>query len=728
MKIIVLILLFCLPFISNSQDIQWASKVLDYSTQFSGRDFAASKVIGEPDVLNSGGRDPNAWMASSPNEKEYIIVGFDSIINVKQIAIFESSNPGAIEKLFLIDEESNTHLIGSFQPRPSGESNRILNVFIPDTKYKVNALKIVTDGSRVSGTNSIDAIAISRSVTPIVFRKGFAYRTNPRLNKSRIDLEASTGESDIRPVYSADEKALFFTRGFSESNVGGIEDPGDVWYAEHSSGNRFRAPVRLGEDINNVGFNTSNSYYESNNNPRLMVGNVTGKSTKVKANLTAVEKEDDEWKNATEQKIKSSGINAVDADYTITSNGEVLIISAERSDSKGGTDLYISFNEGNNKWTSPKSLTGINTSEDDYAPFYSTEEQALYFSSSGYSGLGGNDIFRTRRLDASWENWSPPENIGPDINTVYNDHYFYFDEGDSYAYLAQANKNNVMGIVRIERPKFLEPNPLVVLSGKVLDEQESIPVNAVLSLLLVPENKLYGVTFSDEKSGDYQISLRSGYQYKLIGERKGYETVELPLDLKNKNQEYTYDLNILLSKDLAVSEPDLVDEVRAMETLGAVAVITDLEEPEEEKSFVAIEESTETITEITAVENDMGEFEVVERTVEKSNLQNLIAFAFNSDLLQIQSYEILDAIVSFMLNHQELKLEIGGFTDYIGDYYYNKDLSVRRAYSVKQYLSDNGVQESRIRVIGFGEDLPIVSSLEVEKAKINRRAEFNFTR
>lgn len=728
MKIIVLLLLYCLPFITYSQDILWASKVLDYSTQFSGRDFAASKVTGEPDVLNSGGRDPNAWMASSPNEKEYIIVGFDSLIQIKQIAIFESSNPGAIEKLFLIDEESNTHLIGNFQPKPSGSSNRILNIFIPDTEYKVSALKIVTDGSKVSGTNSIDAIAISRSVTPIVFRKGFAYRTNPRLNKSRVDLEASTGESDIRPVYSTDEKVLFFTRGFSEGNVGGIEDPGDVWYAEHSSGNRFRAPVRLGEDINNVGYNTSNVYYNSNNNPRLMVGNVTGKPGKVKANLTAVEKEDNEWKSTTEQKIKSSGINAVDADYTVTNNGEVLIISAERNDSKGGTDLYISFKEGDNKWTSPKSLSGINTTEDDYAPFYSMKEQALYFSSSGYSGLGGNDIYRTRRLDGSWENWSQPENIGPDINTVYNDHYFYFDENDSYAYLAQANKNNVMGIVRVERPKFMEPNPFVVLSGKVLDEQESIPVNAVLSLLLVPENKLYGVTFSDEESGDYQISLRSGYQYKLIGERKGYETVEMPLDLKNKNKEYTYDLNIQISKDLAVSEPDLVEEVIAMETVGAVAIIAVPEEEKDEQSFVTIEESTETVTEITAVENEMGEIEIVERTIEKSNLQNLITFAFNSDLLQIQSYQILDAIALFMLNHEELKLEIGGFTDYIGDYYYNKDLSVRRAYSVKQYLSDNGVQGSRIKVIGFGEDLPIVSSLEVDKAKINRRAEFNFTR
>ena len=735
---------------SYAQEVIWATEVIEYSSQFSGKDFSASQVTGPPNAFKFGGKDPMAWMASSPDSPEYLVVGFGSPMKIRQIAIVESSNPGAIEMIYVLDENKDAHLVGSFIAGPTEVKNRILNVFLPTYDFNITAVKVVLDGSLVPGANSIDAIGVSTSVVPIRFREGFAYRLNPRLTKKNIDLNASGEESDIRPVYSQDESALFFTRGFSEGNVGGINDPGDVWFSNYENG-RYSDPVRLGEKVNNIGFNTSNSIYNENGNPRLMVGNVSGSAKKVKANLSAVSKENGAWTSSEVQKIKSAGEIPVDADYTIADNGNVLIIASELKGTLGGTDLYVSLKEGENKWGPPANIGSLNTGEDEYAPYFSMEENALYFTSKGYPGLGGSDIFRVKRMDDSWQNWGEPENIGEDINTPYNDHYFYFDEKDSYAYLAQGTKEGMMRIVRVDRPQFMDDNPLVVVKGKVMDEQAASPVNALLSLLIEPSNEVYGVTFSNEMSGNYQIFLRSGYKYTLVGEKEGYKSVEMPFELENKDKPYTFDLNIFLSKDLAESEPELVADVMA---IGAGIEAYETEEIDVDSEPEEVPEDIEEVVAAAIVAEDEYEemaeedFEEVTSDEFQSNVQeysdpapetrtystggasleNLVVFNFNSDVVLPPSFPILDAIAAFLLKHRDINLEIGGFTDYIGDYYYNIELSKRRAYSVRQYMIDQGVERSRIKILGFGEKMPIIANMDSEEIRMNRRAEFNFTR
>ncbi len=727
---------------SYAQEVQWATEVIEYSSQFSGKDFSAAQVTGPPNAFKFGGKDPMAWMASSPDAQEYLVVGFGSPMKIRQIAVVESSNPGAIEMIYVYDENQDAHLVGSFIPGPIQVNNRILNVFLPTYDFNITSVKIVLDGSMVPGANSIDAVGVSTSVVPIRFREGFAYRLNPRLAKKNIELEAAGEESDIRPVYSDDEKTLFFTRGFSEDNVGGINDPGDVWFSTFDNG-KYSDPVRLGEKVNNIGFNTSNSIYDKDDNPRLMIGNVSGSANKVKANLSAVSKENGAWTSSDVQKIKSAGEIPVDADYAITDNGNVLIISSELKGTQGGTDLYVSLSEGENKWGAPVNITSINTPEDEYAPFFSMEENALYFTSKGYPGLGGSDIFRVKRLDDSWQNWGEPENIGEDINTPYNDHYFYFDEKDAYAYLAQGTKDGMMRIVRVDRPQFMDANPLVVVKGKVMDEQAATPVNALLSLLIEPGNEVYGVTFSSEMSGNYQIFLRSGYKYKVIGEKEGYKKVEMPITLENKDKPYTFDLNIFLSRELAESQPELVADVVAIgagiEAYETEEVDVDAE-PEEElddidKAVAAIVVADDEYEEISAEEFQSNVTDYAEPASETrsyssggTSLENLVVFNFDSDAVLPPAYPILDAIAAFLLRHQDIRLEIGGFTDYIGDYYYNIELSKRRAYAVRQYMIDQGVERSRIKVLGFGEKMPIIANMDSEEIRMNRRAEFNFTR
>jgi len=66
----------------------------------------------------------------------------------------------------------------------------------------------------------------------------------------------------------------------------------------------------------------------------------------------------------------------------------------------------------------------------------------LYFASNGHEGSGDADIFRSKRLDASWTKWSKPENLGPFFNGEGFDAYFYINKVDSTIYLAKESADN----------------------------------------------------------------------------------------------------------------------------------------------------------------------------------------------------------------------------------------------------------------------------------------------
>jgi outer membrane protein OmpA-like peptidoglycan-associated protein len=70
------------------------------------------------------------------------------------------------------------------------------------------------------------------------------------------------------------------------------------------------------------------------------------------------------------------------------------------------------------------------------------EDSMLYFASNGHEGSGDADIFRSRRLDATWTKWSKPENLGPFFNGEGFDAYFFINKVDSTIYLAKENPEN----------------------------------------------------------------------------------------------------------------------------------------------------------------------------------------------------------------------------------------------------------------------------------------------
>ena len=203
MKAILIPLLLLLTVtIVTSQEVQWASKVLDFSSQLSEYQYSATQVLGKPDVLPDYGDNPNAWLPSKPDRLSFIKVGFERSMLVQQIAIGESYNPGAVYKVFLYDENDNEYLLNTFVPRQINVGGRMLNIYLSETEYAVSAVRIVLDGSSVPGYNGIDAIGISGTNIPIVAIKDVAFRRNPDLDNERLLLGAEEGVSDIGLIFT----------------------------------------------------------------------------------------------------------------------------------------------------------------------------------------------------------------------------------------------------------------------------------------------------------------------------------------------------------------------------------------------------------------------------------------------------------------------------------------------------------------------------------------------
>jgi OOP family OmpA-OmpF porin len=97
-------------------------------------------------------------------------------------------------------------------------------------------------------------------------------------------------------------------------------------------------------------------------------------------------------------------------------------------------------------------------------------------------------------------------------------------------------------------------------------------------------------------------------------------------------------------------------------------------------------------------------------------------FKFDSYKIDKKYYPEIKKLADTLKNNKKLKIEIEGFTDIIGSYVYNKELSVKRANALREILINKfGINPKRIDIIGYGWDHPIASNKTKEGRRLNRR-------
>ena len=100
-----------------------------------------------------------------------------------------------------------------------------------------------------------------------------------------------------------------------------------------------------------------------------------------------------------------------------------------------------------------------------------------------------------------------------------------------------------------------------------------------------------------------------------------------------------------------------------------------------------------------------------------------VLFDFNSSNLKAGANKVVNELAAFLKEYPQRSIQIEGFTDSIGSAEYNKDLSQRRADSLKDALVKAGISSQRIETIGYGEEYPVATNMNEAGRQQNRRVE-----
>jgi peptidoglycan-associated lipoprotein len=111
-----------------------------------------------------------------------------------------------------------------------------------------------------------------------------------------------------------------------------------------------------------------------------------------------------------------------------------------------------------------------------------------------------------------------------------------------------------------------------------------------------------------------------------------------------------------------------------------------------------------------------------------TTLSEMVFFEYDQADIRADMQDILDRKAALLRANPGVTLRIDGHADERGTVEYNLALSLRRANSVREYLTGSGIDVSRLEVAGFGEERPLDSSMAESAYARNRRAEFQVTR
>jgi len=457
-----------------------------------------------------------------------------------------------------------------------------------------------------------------------------------------------------QPVISPDGKTLYCINWNDPTNIGGKEDANDVVYSTLGSDGKWGPLNNIGRPINNK----SNNFVivcSPDNNMLVLANKYDEKGEPNGGGMSiSYRNSDGNFSVPVNQIIKNYKNKAKHVSYFIPTDNKTLLLGIETDKGLGDQDLHVSFLNADNSWSEPLNMGNvINSAGSEGTPFLAADGKTLFFSSSGHKGYGSFDVFVSRRLDDSWVNWSTPENLGPNINTWASQLGYFMSAKGDYAYLSSGGD--------IHRIKNLAAvDPVILLSGKVLNNVTKKPMGAQIKYYDLTENKELGIAVSDENTGEFKIVLQKGKKYSFLAEKNGFYAVSESMDLKDL-KEYKE-----INRDLFLNPVEKGQAIR---------------------------------------------------------LNNLF-FEVNKSVLMPESYAELDNLIRLLSNQPGLKIEINGHTDSDGSDELNLKLSEERAKSVVAYLVSKGVKNDRLTAKGFGETKPAVPNTSNENKAINRRVEF----
>ena len=317
---------------------------------------------------------------------------------------------------------------------------------------------------------------------------------------------------------------------------------------------------------------------------------------------------------------------------SISPDGNTLYYVSDMPGGFGGKDIWKSVKMSDG-WSPPINMgIDINTPGNEMFPFIK-EDSVLYFSSDGHVGYGGLDIFRAKQIDENrWE----VKNLGQPINSSADDFGITFYPNRDAGFFSSSRDNNkgYESIYRFERPMIQ-----IILSGLI---------NAGIDIPVPPKTvaKIIGTDGTNsrldiESSGTFNVMLNPNVEYLILVTAPGYFNHKEKINTKGVRDSRTFNMNINLE---SFEKPLIFEKILF----------------------------------------DAGKWELTNSTKTE-----------------------LDKVVTLLNDNPSVKIDIVSHTDASGDESANTELSRKRSEIVKQFLVSKGISDDRLSVIGMGGKQPI---------------------
>lgn len=473
----------------------------------------------------------------------------------------------------------------------------------------------------------------------------------------------NSASSDFAPVISADGRTLIFTsrRPATEterkSGNPGLER---IYMCSFmTSDSTWSKPVLLPEAVNEPERNNS-AIGLSNDGQRLLhyrddnKGNGQIFESVLKGN---------NWGST---KLLPEPVNskAHESSACYSPDGRTIYFVSDRKGGLGGRDIWSSKRISDTEWGPAVNLGPvINTASDEEGVYMHPDGRTLYFSSKGHNSQGGYDVLQSTYYKSKW---SQPKRMAAPINTAAHDIFFVLQASGRTGYYSSAmpggSGEEDLYAIYFEYDTVKVKGPaLMLLTGRVYDEKTLASLEAELTLTDNETGQVITTLRSNSATGNFLVSLPGGRDYGINVNAEGYlfESIRVSLPLTTEYSE--------VKRDIALKR-----------------------------------------------------IEVGKRIV-----LNNIFYDFDKAVLRPESMTELNRLVTLLQDNPTMVIEISSHTDGMGSDTYNQRLSQDRAQSVVDYLSSKGIAAQRLRAKGYGKAQPIADNSTEEGRQLNRRTEFS---
>lgn len=445
----------------------------------------------------------------------------------EQLYIVDSTNNDLNYKLGICDFEIKKFRLESkkyFEKLPVSsypESNYYLGVLYHFSRDYNKAIACYSQYKKYKGEkeHSIKEIddLIDKSNTAMLFEA----RADKTIQIENIGNTVNTEYAEYAPLISEEENFMMFTSR-RKNPVYQQKDPlGDYFediYITRKVADVWQTPEMLDTSINTPLHDACTGL--SADGEKLLI-------YRTSKDLRSGDIYESFFKNEKWSRPSMLGPNVNSPNYAETSacyspNGDIIFFSSDRPGGYGGKDLYSVKKLPNGKWSEPLNLgPNINTEYNEDAPFVHPTGNTLYFSSEGHKNMGGYDVFKSSFDEAG--NFTTPENLGYPINTADDDIFFVLNTSASRGYLSSERAGGY-GSQDIYQVNFSANSlPLNVYNICVFDYSDTLINDVEIVLTDLVAMKVFGVYKSNERTGKILIIAEPTKEYQITIQSDGFE-------------------------------------------------------------------------------------------------------------------------------------------------------------------------------------------------------------